>query len=72
MNLGFGTPVNFKDLYTEGITHITEHDIAYAKEFDYTIKLLGIAKLVEGEVEARVHPTMLRGRVAAGANRGRV
>jgi homoserine dehydrogenase len=58
-NLGFGTPVNFKDLYTEGITHITEHDIAYAKEFGYTIKLLGIAKLVEGDVEARVHPTML-------------
>jgi len=59
VNLGFGTPVNFKDLYTEGITHITEHDIAYAKEFGYTIKLLGIAKLVEGDVEARVHPTML-------------
>ena len=59
VNLGFGTPVNFKDLYTEGITHITEHDMAYAREFDYTIKLLGIAKLVEGDVEARVHPTML-------------
>jgi homoserine dehydrogenase len=59
VNLGFGTPVNFKDLYTEGITHITEHDIAYAREFGYTIKLLGIAKLVEGDVEARVHPTML-------------
>ena len=58
-NLGFGTPVNFKDHYTEGITHITEHDIAYAKEFGYTIKLLGIAKLVDGDVEARVHPTML-------------
>jgi homoserine dehydrogenase len=59
VNLGFGTPVNFKDLYTEGITNITEHDIAYAKEFGYTIKLLGIAKLVENDVEARVHPTML-------------
>ena len=59
VNLAFGTPVNFKDLYTEGITHITEHDIAYAKEFGYTIKLLGIAKLIEGDVEARVHPTML-------------
>jgi homoserine dehydrogenase len=59
VNLGFGTPVNFKDLYTAGITHITEHDIAYAREFGYTIKLLGIAKLVEGDVEARVHPTML-------------
>jgi homoserine dehydrogenase len=59
VNVGFGTPVNFKDLYTEGITHITEHDIAYAREFGYTIKLLGIAKFVDGEVEARVHPTML-------------
>ncbi|HEU4686449.1 MAG TPA: homoserine dehydrogenase [Nitrospira sp.] len=58
-NLAFGTPINFKELYTEGITHITQHDIAYAREFGFAIKLLGIAKLVEGEVEARVHPTML-------------
>jgi len=58
-NLAFGTPINFKELYTEGITHITAHDIAYARELGYTIKLLGIAKLVEGDVEARVHPTMV-------------
>ena len=57
--LAYGTPVNFKDVYTEGITHITPLDIAYAKEFGCTIKLLGIAKLVGNEVEARVHPTML-------------
>ena len=58
-NLAFGTPINFKDLYTEGITNVTKHDIAYARELGYTIKLLGIAKLEEGDVEARVHPTML-------------
>ncbi len=58
-NLAFGTPINFKDVYTEGITHLTQQDIAYANELGYTIKLLGIAKLVEGEIEARVHPTML-------------
>jgi homoserine dehydrogenase len=57
--LAYGMPVNFKDVYTEGITNITPIDIAYAKQFGYTIKLLGIAKLMEGEVEARVHPTML-------------
>lgn len=57
--LAYGTPVNFKEIYTEGITHITPIDIAYAREFGFTIKLLGIAKLVDGEVEARVHPTML-------------
>ncbi len=59
VNLAYGTPVNFKDIYTEGITHITSTDIAYAKEFGFTIKLLGIAKLVDGDIEARVHPTML-------------
>jgi len=66
MNLAFGTPVNFKDVYVEGITSIAPMDIAYATEFGYTIKLLAIAKLHEGgagregaEVEARVHPTMI-------------
>jgi homoserine dehydrogenase len=59
VSLAYGTPVNFKEIYTEGITHITPTDIAYAKEFGFTIKLLGIAKLVDGEVEARVHPTMV-------------
>jgi homoserine dehydrogenase len=59
VSLAYGTPVNVKEVYTEGITHITPLDIAYAKEFGCTIKLLGIAKLVGNEVEARVHPTML-------------
>ncbi len=58
-NLAFGTPINFKEVYTEGITHVTQQDIAYAWEFGFIIKLLGIAKLADGEVEARVHPTML-------------
>lgn len=59
VNLAYGTPVNFKDIYTEGITNITPIDIAYAKQFGFTIKLVGIAKFVDGEIEARVHPTML-------------
>ena len=59
VNLAYGTPVNFKEIYTEGIAHITATDIAYAKQFGYVIKLLGIAKLADGKIEARVHPTML-------------
>jgi len=59
VSLAYGTPVNYKEIYTEGITHITPTDIAYAKEFGFTIKLLGIAKLADGEVDARVHPTMV-------------
>jgi homoserine dehydrogenase len=57
--LAYGTPVNVKEIYTEGITGITPLDIAYARQFGFTIKLLGIAKSHDGEIEARVHPTML-------------
>ncbi|MEX5217802.1 MAG: homoserine dehydrogenase [Nitrospira sp.] len=59
VSLAYGTPVNFKDVYTEGITRLTPLDIAYAKEFGFTIKLLAIAKCSDGEIEARVHPTMV-------------
>jgi homoserine dehydrogenase len=59
VNLAYGTPVKIQDIYTEGITSITPVDIAYAKAFGYTIKLLAIAKYCEGEIEARVHPTMI-------------
>ena len=59
VSLAYGTPIDFKEVYTEGITRITPLDIAYAKEFGYVIKLLGIAKFHDGEIEARVHPTMV-------------
>jgi homoserine dehydrogenase len=57
--LAYGTPVKFGDIYTEGISKITPLDIDFAKELGYKIKLLAITKTVNGEVEARVHPTML-------------
>jgi homoserine dehydrogenase len=57
--LAYGTPVKFNDIYTEGISKITPLDIDFAKELGYKIKLLAITKMVDGEVEARVHPTML-------------
>ena len=59
VTLAFGTPVEFKGIYTEGITKITPTDIEYAREFGYRIKLLAIAKAGEGSIEARVHPTMI-------------
>jgi homoserine dehydrogenase len=43
----------------EGITKITADDIVYAKELNYVIKLLGIAKETKQGIEVRVHPTML-------------
>jgi len=57
--LTYGTPVKFDDIYTEGISKITPLDIELARDLGYKIKLLAITKMVNGEVEARVHPTML-------------
>src|SRR5512143_114164 len=57
--LAYGTPVKFNDIYTEGISKITPLDIDFARDFGYKIKLLAITKMVNGEIEARVHPTML-------------
>jgi homoserine dehydrogenase len=57
--LAFGTPVRFENIYTEGISKITPLDIGFARDLGYKIKLLAITKMVNGEVEARVHPTML-------------
>jgi homoserine dehydrogenase len=55
----FGGKVKFKDIYCEGITEISSDDIAFAKEFGYTIKLLAIAKKSGSGMEARVQPTLL-------------
>lgn len=57
--LAFGTAVKFDNIYTEGITKVTPLDIEYAKEFGYKIKLLAISKMDNGEIEVRVHPTMV-------------
>jgi homoserine dehydrogenase len=57
--LAAGTPVALKDIYVEGIRNISALDIAYAREFGYTIKLLAIAKENGNGTEVRVHPTMI-------------
>jgi homoserine dehydrogenase len=60
VTLAFRTFIDLKDIHTEGITRVTQQDIAYARELGYRIKLLAIAKATaDGGVEARVHPTMI-------------
>jgi homoserine dehydrogenase len=58
-SIAYGMPVNLRDVYVEGISHITPVDIEYAGQFGYRIKLLAISKRHEGAVEVRVHPTMI-------------
>ena len=57
--IAFGIPLQFHNIYTEGISHITPEDINYAAELGYRIKHLGIAKLSAQGVELRVHPTLI-------------
>jgi homoserine dehydrogenase len=57
--LSTGCTVPLKEIYVEGIRDISAVDIAFAREFGYTIKLLAIAKQKGNGVEVRVHPTMI-------------
>ncbi len=57
--LAFGKIINLKDIFVEGIEHVSAADIAYAQELGYAIKLLAIAKKENDELEVRVHPTLL-------------
>ncbi len=60
--LAFGKKVKMKDIYVEGIENISPVDIQYAKEWGYTVKLLGIAKRDGNQLGVRVHPTLLPSR----------
>ncbi len=57
--IAFGIPLKFKQAYTEGISKITRMDVQYAEKLGYRLKLLGIARRVNGAVELRVHPTLI-------------
>ncbi|AMV72189.1 homoserine dehydrogenase [Desulfuromonas carbonis] len=59
ISLCFGTKVAFADIYTEGISEISALDIQFARQFGYKIKLLAIGKQDNGQIEARVQPTMI-------------
>src|ERR1043166_2448443 len=64
--LAFGIPMQFKSVYTEGISKLTKADIGYAEELGYRIKLLGITRrarsgIAQG-IELRVHPTLVPAR----------
>ena len=59
IRLAFGTPLQFKEIFISGISEIMPLDIQFSREFGYRIKLLAIAKMDRGKMEARVHPTMI-------------
>lgn len=59
-SIAYGIDAKPEEILIEGIEGITQADIAFAKEFGYTIKLLGIAKRDGDEVELRVHAALVK------------
>ena len=58
-SLAYGMQVDYEDIYTEGITKITDKDITYAKALNASIKIFGTSKKVDDKVYAMVAPMMI-------------
>ena len=58
-SIAYGGSVDFNAIHVEGIRGIDPADIQYAKDLGYRVKLLAIAKETDGEIEVRVHPTLI-------------
>ncbi len=49
-----------ESIYTEGLERITREDMEFVRQFNYSIKMLAIAKRNDqGSWELRVHPTLI-------------
>jgi homoserine dehydrogenase len=58
-SIAFGARIVAGDVYHEGISGITEADIAYARRLGYVVKLLAIVESVDNAIGVRVHPAMV-------------
>jgi len=58
-SIAYGIDAKPEDILIEGIENITKEDIEFAKEFNYSLKLLGIAKKRDDKVELRVHSVLI-------------
>lgn len=54
-----GREVNFEDIYTEGITKITDQDFRYAEKMGASVKLFGASRITSEGVHAWVAPVMI-------------
>ena len=57
--LAFGTKVGTGTFTRQGIDTLELADLKYADELGYTVKLLAVAKLVDGQLEMHVQPTLV-------------
>ncbi len=59
VQLAFGTKVPLAGFTRQGIDSLELADLKYAAELGYTVKLLAVAKLVGGQLEMHVQPTLV-------------
>ncbi|PCJ99802.1 MAG: homoserine dehydrogenase [Zetaproteobacteria bacterium] len=57
--IAFGVKPDFEALGIQGITNINATDITSATDFGYRIKLLGIAREVDGEIMQNIEPCLV-------------
>jgi homoserine dehydrogenase len=57
--LAFGTPVHLDEVRYEGIENLHSDDLAYARELDLGLKLVGTAERRQGGLSVCVFPTFL-------------
>jgi homoserine dehydrogenase len=60
--LAFGTVPDLEGVSVTGIEKVSTADIAFAAEFGFRLKLLGVARKTSHGIEQRVHPAMVRAR----------
>jgi len=58
-SIAFTSRVLPENIYVEGITKISQRDIAVAKELGYVIKIVGIGQDLGDALQVRVHPVLL-------------
>ncbi len=58
-SIAFNSRVTVGQVPVEGIRSIAPADIVYAREMGYAIKLMAIARRVDGTIDVRVHPAMI-------------
>ena len=59
-SLAFGVRPNLGLMTVTGIAQVTPDDIAFAREFGYRIKLLGVARMSAEGIDQRVQPAMVK------------
>lgn len=59
VSMATGKEVNYEDIYTEGITKITDVDFQYAEKLGASVKLLGTGRMEGGQAHAWVAPVMI-------------